>query len=543
MIGFAGLNIETERVQDQAFYRKNLTGVLKFREQDNCDLFPIIKGFTEDKTKYCELFEVRIEKVCPNETITNYLDGDFTVNKVKINYCRCFIEIEIRTLDDLTCLTDIWEEELDFFTQQTVGYEVKLGAIQTRLITQKHAGPAPGAFSPIPADTIPVAVDDGVANVSPYGGGDCDPKNKEWDNAAVAWVAARCPSEWWFQFTSIFLNILGFFGVETSWYREFLVNIGSPGAEWVNIGGNDWVRQPSSATATGNTQAMGFKNSFQELVDNTGCFTFLVSDFFDINPDGSAPANIAYTYAIANLQDLAIVSQSDIKDPTAISPAQPQIFIAALKDWLEDLQSLFNIVWFVEGNNLRVEHVSYLSAAAPIDICTDPCLIINKLEVPNRENFSTKEPQSTFFNGDPILYDIPCGEGTKERSTKIFNTDAVFIEDNAESFSNEGFVLVSTIIFNSVRYMNNYNKPLAFPNLHTNLWTFDRYFFEGNMNGVTTPFLTTKKIRQSLELNCTCQFDGLTGSEIISTNIGNGEIQKVTENLKNNSVKIQLNFE
>lgn len=546
MIGFAGLNIETERVQDQAFYRKNLTGTIKFREQDNCDLFPIIKGFTENPIDYCELFDVRIEKVCPNQTITNYLDGDFTVNKVRINYCRCFVEIDVRTIDAFVCLEDIWEDELNFYTQQTFNYSIQLGTVFIRVISFLNTLAAAG--EPIlPANGVPIQVDDGVINVSPYGGGDCDPNNLEWDDIGKAWVAARCPSEWWLKDTAMFSISVpaGTFSIISTFAREFFTHVGSPGAEWINVGGNDWVREsPSKVNNVGSqSQGMLFNDSFELIVENTGCFDSLVSDFFNINPDATAPANSAYTYAIANLQQMLIVAQSDIKDPTAASPAQAILFVAALKDWLFDLQNLFNIVWFIEGTNLRVEHVSYLSDPTPIAICTDPCLIVNRLEVPNRENFSTKESQSLFFNGDPIIYDIPCGEDSKDYTTKLFNTDPIFIEENAESFVNDGFVLVSTVVVSSVRYMNNYNKPLAFTNLHPALWVYDRFFVEGSMNGGTTAFITTKKIRQSLPLNCTCQFDGLDGDEIISTNIGNGQIQKITENLKNSSVKIQLNFE
>lgn len=549
MVQHDQLNIVITKVEDQAFHRKKLTGSIVFKRSDNFIIYDIIKGFTEDKTKYCEVMTFRIEKICGDGTvISNYLDGDFTANKVKISYCKCYLEIDPRTIDDYSCLFENWTDNVKFGSASRQPYTAVRFTLFTCTINFIDTlANFIGAGIPAPPSGRDHAAFGGAGPCVPFGG-IAGPPIIGWFQGTPLGPGNPAITGW-LQYYYMSFTTVTFPGVSvqisTAWQTETTVSVPTPpGAGWVNTGGNNWQRRPyPTGLMSDNSRGLLFNTALETIVADSGCFTGVVSDFFNINPDATAPVNSAYDYALVNLHDLLILQTSDAKFPAAASPADTETFQASLEDILNDLQVIFNIIYFSEGANLRIEHVSYLTTLTPIDICKQPCFIINKLDVPDKEEFSFKDKVSGEFNGSPIVYGAPCGEGVKSRSCRILNTDIGYIEANPDSVNNDGFILVSTVIDASVRYLNDYNRPLSYEQLHPALWVWDRYFFEGDVNGSNVVFQTTKKIRETTELFCTCQCDELTGQEIISTDQGDGQIQELTENLRSNSIKIKLNLE
>lgn len=197
-----------------------------------------------------------------------------------------------------------------------------------------------------------------------------------------------------------------------------------PGSGWIDDGGK-WVRPPNildvnisqNKTAAGDQNnyfnhpkfdkvrrvrisnpLVHFKNGVKliDIIDRLcpgNLPADLMSNFFNYNPDGQYPANYAYEYASANLDNIVLWQLSDIirhDDSSTSKPAKK--FILKLSDLLNDLRMSMNVYWDIDDDGILIfEHFSYFKWKQ----------ILFDLTVPGKRDYLIGKAQYEYLNIRP----------------------------------------------------------------------------------------------------------------------------------------------
>jgi len=280
------------------------------------------------------------------------------------------------------------------------------------------------------------------------------------------------------------------------------------------------------------------------------CGITIISNFFNINPDGTAPLNDIYTRAKDEAHNLLIWQKSDIKRPTSAQAA----FIGniTLKQALE-ITSAFNCSYKVEpGNILRIEHISYFEGEETEGedmTVTYPSRVNNRNTYSYDDNELVKYDKFTWmdtvqdrdFKGVDIEYLNDCSENTRSYAFGRVTTSISEIIENANNFTDDGYVLASAVLIDGdyivvsdrgkITNEPKLNAPLSLANLHYNYWRYDRPFESGNMNGEETTFITTKKTKRQGIINLPINPDDFftyNFRNLIKTGLGWGMPSNIT---------------
>jgi hypothetical protein len=291
-----------------------------------------------------------------------------------------------------------------------------------------------------------------------------------------------------------------------------------------------------------------FKDVLETLVNE--CNVTIVSNFFNINPDQTNPDNEIYERAQIEAFNLLIWQKSDIKRPNSFQGAT--IGNMTLKQALE-IVGVFNCSYKVEsGNILRIEHISYfegeetegedMTTTYPSRVNNRNTYSYDDNELVKYDKFSWMDAvQDRDFKGLDIEYLNDCSENTRTYAFSKISTSMGEILENANNFSDDGFVLASAVLINGdyivvsdrgkISNEPKLNAPLSFANLHYNYWRYDRPFAEGNMNGVLTQFITEKKTKRQGVVNLPINPDDFFSynfRNLIKTGLGWGMPSNIT---------------
>lgn len=260
-----------------------------------------------------------------------------------------------------------------------------------------------------------------------------------------------------------------------------------------------------------------FESIIQGLLNP--CSYTVVSNFFDINADATAPSNTAYTASSA-LHNLMIFQKSDIKRPNATNPAT--IGYVTLKKMLDWLGEMFNVYWIVDGTDFRLEHISYFDGPNGDDLTVLQSDIVNKRngftfdtdKLAPREAFSWMDPTTDAdFKGLDIVYPSACSDPEQEKNT--FNLDQVFtdlgkVQASVDMVSDEGFFFMATDLDSGTYYINREageisgelkpNAHLSWANLQENYLTWGRLQPTGTLNNVSRTFNSYKRSKRQQSL-------------------------------------------
>jgi len=168
-------------------------------------------------------------------------------------------------------------------------------------------------------------------------------------------------------------------GQTTRWVRRFVNSTTSPGAGWVEVETGKWVTSVD----------MRFESEFDNGVENEQvyvlalresyrnarllseviefmfeeCEVNVVSDFYGVNPDDTAPDNDYYDSAP---EQIYVFQKSDIKRPDAINAANRlPLTIEAL---FNHVRNVHNVFPFFKDGVLRLEHISYRDSEYTMDL-------------------------------------------------------------------------------------------------------------------------------------------------------------------------------
>lgn len=253
------------------------------------------------------------------------------------------------------------------------------------------------------------------------------------------------------------------------------------------------------------------KDVTEFILDRTECsFTGVRSDFFEWNPTGSAPNYIAgYNYVTGNVNqvdELLIFQKTDVINPLATNPAT--IGELTFEELMQVYRVMFQVYWDIDDEGyLRLEHWKYWDFALGLDTTasegSSEKLIYSGLtdDIPQAERATWMEAVSRDFVGLDIEYSGPCVSDDKEAedySPGKITTEVTFVVSDPDSISREGFVIMATAlsdgVYNTIidigAITENFitNAPLSWANLQRDYWTWNRKLREGKMNGVEQVF-------------------------------------------------------
>lgn len=242
-----------------------------------------------------------------------------------------------------------------------------------------------------------------------------------------------------------------------------------------------------------------------------------------------------------------------------------------LRAVLDMLQKCFRCYWWIEDNKLRIEHIEYFrnggsysgSPTVGIDLtamettrngkswafCSSQ-YSYDKAEMPQRYEFSWMDDVSNIFEGYPI--EMVSGFVDKSRVEKInvgqFTSDIDYMLANPQGCSQDGFALIC-----AKQTLNNWFVPFLTDGIYSyqngyaafvSLETYYYYDMPGpnfTVNGVSHTASGTKRLKvQDVSFPSMADPDTI---KLVRTNIGDGEISKLSVTLSSRNVKATLNYD
>ena len=328
----------------------------------------------------------------------------------------------------------------------------------------------------------------------------------------------------------------------------------------------------SEATPVTYDDGRNFADVLTYVVKQTcGKVAGIKSDFLEINPPGDTPgysAGVNYVTGDDNvIANLLVFQKSDFLNPDADESAT--IGEVSFEDLMNWVHTMFNALWFIdEDNYLRIEHYSWFSRTPTINV-TLPANFNKRINegrksykfdkdtVPIREEFTWMEANSLDFLGLPIKYSGNCANKDRVDSYAVTNvtTDVAMMQNLPDQIDLEGFAVIALdpldttkihketgqltgVVFN--------NAHLSWANLHYNYYRHGRPLITGNMNGEDETFITAqRKMKGNVGIEyrgmCCDTFNPLT--DMVTTELGDGEVQKIEVRNSDEVYKFDLNYE
>ena len=501
----------------------------------------------------CVDIKIRIESLSKEVYVVIY-NGVFQYSDCQINDSVCWIKVKVENDTPYKCFNDALDTEINTFYGAPV------------VTSEKMQGDALGQSCLITGLTWNWNFEGtGSPFINPPDPNEC------FINDNFGWYVVRN------EVVQTGSNLSGGtfvfeYSVQTWVAREFItVSCGGTGSPVFPDGGGWAMIDDRCGTASDDAdfsrslptaedekiEALGayyYGRSFAEIIKYVvyamGCDLTVKSDFFNINPLGDAPANIAYTFADAFLKYLTFHHKSDVKiQPAANNFADAsteQVWGIVPKDFFEDLEKMFNVQHKIVDGVLILEHYSFFTSTVTLDATAVVPQIKQYSQTGGtvkKETYNYAEEGATYaFKASPIEY--PCGEDEEETRLTIFSADLTFIGDtaNADEVSDEGFVLIANDNVSGTLHMTQANQPLSWKVLHENLFRHGRQSESGKLNGADVDFLShIPYIEQETFPIRTCE--GTFDPEgLITTFLGNGQVSEAKQNFLNGIIKLNLKF-
>lgn len=542
-----GLKRRWEREGDTRSYRIKLATALTFRKAD----YIYFRAIYDTGT--CTEVSLLIENYCGGAWVT-WFEGIVPIPEGNYNASFCEVKYNILPNDVYECANKSFDKGGNWL-EYGDRYELKtyIGTIGT--VTCSVGG------APFPGDPNLLWFCKGCWGTGYTNSQDPDP--------ALAWRPISHTQHYY----------LSTFDAHTTWAREEASSVLSPpGQGWIHMIGTTWARplsvgfpvitqklivgypyETSFEAATINSAPISnarlLKDVLEGAVTDSGCaIDQVVSNFFNINPDGSAPTNDVYDFAADNYSDILFFQKSDIVRAFASNDATR--FTITLKEFLNELKIL-NLFWAIVNDagtiKFRIEHYTYFEGAAGQDLTTleDGKYIVgldsfkSDLPIPNFESFAYQESYRADFLVKRITYPVDCAtvQGD-ERTASQLCADLDGLLENPDA-GLEGFFLVATIKVATVYYLNtlggNGNGAFAWKYVIPKLWADGRFHADAtaNVTGYVVNSVRKSKAQGPITIKFCCS-DAFEASEQIGTQLGFGEVTSAEQDTELGTLKIEL---
>ena len=588
------LNIVYTNKYNQRFLTRDLSGEVKLINDASNNIFDfdLIRNIEKGVAGYpdkCSNIYFGIDKNCGSWNIDTspkvynsktgdnkpawYWEGVFSIINASFDLDRCVVTINPYVVDEYACLSRIWENDYNVVDSNSTVIKSETPAIWEYYNCPEILLSDPDFIGTYDAFGC---LRPRVTSFEPDWYNDCN--NLVANHYKIDTQSYRSTP---FPFT---------FYVATNWKRWITYTVGGGGVNppptgvwhYLNnetINGvifSKFVRDNTDYYAISGGKIIGTCNNFTwkcnygefvyqtaKKIDTiildmlTGCNLTFKSEFFE--------NEINYvTNQINKLNNIYFIPKSDYLNPNA---TMPQRFASlSLKRLLEIICDTFNCYWWIENNELRIEHVSYNLNMQGIDAMSDYPENLKghrkyRYNVENMfsvESWKFMEQGNIDFIGSDIKYISTCVKKdtenkVKDRDLNEITTDIALIYTSPELISSSGFVMVCTRLINGENWIdsevgvisNNLmpNGHLSIANLHENYWRYERIAYDGEMNGLQTVFTTIQKYKELEEIRlplCCTEFDP---EKLINTGLGWGEVYEAREILKTGIFVIKLKYE
>lgn len=588
------------------FLRKNLSTSIKFNAADY--------KYFKSQTDICRYFSFRIFKTfkAPIGDVKIY-EGRFTLLNCQFSDDKCEVTIDIETNDQYTCLlqnwdkqfnvaqvtdtTQIWQVDSGTLLQFGIGIgtsaapptfvysnggssdPLQYGAVVEEFQTDwvQNVGLTPPLFVTVDfmiycREVIYTACVAGVPQ-EPAGGG--------WTLESSSCSANGGFSTWWrrFDYTSSWSFDIGGLGPANPYPYAAAQPAGDPPIP--NFGyiglsitpptdGFDVYFTPPILEEKSLELRSRYVKGGRDLIevldrmaqDVCGAGYTVQSDFLTeaINPVTGID-NIAANLQLWTKSDIA---NAQLTEADAQSNFQASDIKMTLREFLSDLNTHFNIEWWIDENApsiIRLEHVNQ-SRPQIVDLDLTTLDGGKWLERQNEYRYTSEnvpiEEQWRFitaslpdFVGLPINYN-GCGNEVRTYNTNQIDTELAVLLGDENQRETDGFIMVQTeaitedgslaqngIIWNFFSP----NMPLSISSLHDKFWPYERKLPSGTINGVSRTFFTFESLSEQRTFGFRiCNPNEFDRRKLVRSTYGDCDIFELSYNLVTEMMTITLRF-
>jgi|GEM_PF-5217543 len=555
----------------------------------------------------CTRVNITVDKYCDCDATwhEDFYVGYLRLNEGEWDVSNCTVTIPIVVDDKFTCLTTSWTDEINMFDygDDTVTTSPFVGVIQyVECETEYSKTWSPPVQASVVRAYLRIFTNSHLQTQCLYDlepGSDSNP----WiftNNAATGKVQIKLGDI----FNPAKLKLT--FTVKTKWAREFYAGVTIPdGDGWIAVTGG-WARTPS--TFTGPFYDDTTEEGQQALIDFTGsddfnvgvmytlkifgindlgeygfpngkelgpllesllepCGLSVISNFLNINPDATAPNNVYYQNAAVDFEGIVLYQISDVARIDETQSAT--IAITQVKKILDALKVAGNLDIDIDGDTVRIEHLSYWADTVQMDLTlSDFIYLLNDKwkytydqdAQPKTEIIawgSETDGKGKDFDGYPITYDNSCVNDKENKSEKVYMASN-FLSNILKIIGNEDYyddtetiVMMSTngtFVINSavqpISGTSKLNGNLAMGYLIPRYYRYGRPFKEGFINNLL--LLMYRSLRLKLQapitipMDCNDYLNNYDPSGLIKTQLGAGEIESATYIDPDQTLEIKL---
>jgi hypothetical protein len=588
------------------FYQRTLESKLIFKDDPKNSINDFTKLFNLERSGMtCTKVPITIDKYCEcdNTWTTAFYAGYLRLNAGDWDVSNCSLEIPIVVQDPFTCITESWNNEVNMFDygDPVVDTSPFVGVIMQAECDYDHTM---SWQPPPPSNTMVGAIQSYVWN---HLADDCITAGEGWTLIQHTYKAK----------VDIDLNDGLFDGppeftwtinVKSKYAREYVIDplhaTEPPGLGWISVP-TGWARALNITqgpfydhnTTEGRAAiaeywgtddfSIGFLSKWNILgLDANGnstlgngkelgplldsilepCGLTVVSNFFNINPDGTQPDNDYYDRAAVDFSDIVLYQISDIARIDETQSAT--VALIKLKGILDAMKTVGNCDIEIDGTYLRIEHLSYWPNTVQMDLTQAEFLYLieekwkytyDQEAQPKEEIIawdSETDKRGGDFDGYPIEYDNTCVNDQESKAPKTiaaqgFLSNIRFVIGNEDYYDAADLIMmVSTtnLVINSatqpISGRNVLNGNLAMGYLIPRYYDYGRPFKTGSINKVSTPFF--RILRNKLQAPITIPFscddyrDNYTPSGLIKTQLGACEIETATYTDPDGQMELKL---
>jgi len=233
-----------------------------------------------------------------------------------------------------------------------------------------------------------------------------------------------------------------------------------------------------------------FKEIMTDIFDGQN----YVSNFFNINPDGTQPDNLEYDFAEANTHELGIIQAYDVIRASAYEDSWGASGNIDFEKFIKDLNVMFNmlLIYYPSENLVRHEHITYFRQKG-IDLSEGKDYDLKPLQF-NKDSIKSERWSMPAPLINPAHFETEIKYQNDSIKNEEYAIDLV-LTDVLSALDNENYNEPTTFgkLFFLVSIENgalvNFNENLAIKNLVKTLHRQGRPYQYGKQDGENAQFI------------------------------------------------------
>lgn len=254
--------------------------------------------------------------------------------------------------------------------------------------------------------------------------------------------------------------------------------------------------------------------------------------FYVLSPGGSAEQTLFFDEIITQDQTEPFVEPYNIGVQPSFCGQEGEVWKITPEEILNELELRFNLCWWMDGNILRIEHISIIETfpTKTLQPKLAECVFdLSAEQIPSNIKYSdAKEFTTPDFPPILLRHIGDCKGERPEEKRSAFITDIGYIRyDSGENFS-EGYVLISACEVNGELRINRGNEFLNWCNILPNLHLDNAYTDTVEIDGIE---YNACSVRRSIEQQIILEADPCVGFDpecFYDVGFGQGQITEYT---------------